>query len=117
MICPLCPKDRMPFNITQFDNNPDHLIIVRSKNNEMHVHGPFDDQVLMNKMVRAMRDEMFKNKLTLELFNMTEFMPVEQKPQEKTDVNENQRTEDPSVSQPEGVKSDVPRVQDQSERP
>lgn len=66
MICPLCdPKQNNP-NMTEFDNAPEHLIIVCSKVGHMHVHGPFENKILIKSMARAMISEMGRHNITFD---------------------------------------------------
>jgi hypothetical protein len=90
MQCPLCTQEFRQ-NITEFDSCDEHLII-SIKKDKVHVHGPFADQKIMNKMIKAMKDEMEKNGLNVDLFvKEKEPEPIpeakEEKDPEKMDID------------------------------
>lgn len=78
MQCPLCDPDKPQPNITDFDRSPTHLIITISKEGHTHVHGPFDDEIAIRTMARALVAEAEKRGITFHaIFSREEATPNE----------------------------------------
>ena len=57
MKCDLCKeKPYMPM----WDDAELHLVVTKSSTGEYHVHGPFDDNIEMHRMIYAIQQEMLR---------------------------------------------------------
>jgi len=67
MFCPWCTGENSDKNILAFDkkNVDEHLIIVRDKNAHTHVHGPFENAVVMKDIILLIARECKKHGLDL----------------------------------------------------
>lgn len=62
MKCPFCStgkNDKLP-EINDFDKPQEHLIIT-IKNNHTHVHGPFQNEIVIRTMIKSLIAEAEKN--------------------------------------------------------